>query len=162
LETVNETARALLVAAALTGLGLAVFVQRLLRIDPAEPARLIGELRFAHWMSAALAALGGAWLGLAAARSSQLLSGIDLTIAVALIVMGAWTLQRETRQALSILCVAFLMHALIDIAHRPGWLAVDLAPRWFTLGCAAFNLLLSALCFSVLRRPERARGRSSR
>ena len=70
METVNETARALLVAAALAGVGLAVFVQRLLRIDPAEPARLIGELRFAHWMSAALAALGGAWLGLAVSPST--------------------------------------------------------------------------------------------
>ena len=147
----NETARALLVAAALAGLGLAVFVQRLLRIDPNEPARLIGELRFSHWMSTALAAVGGAWLGLAASRSTQLASGIDLTISIALIVMGAWTLQRETRQALAILCVAFLLHALIDVAHRPGGLAFDLAPRWFTLGCAGFNLLLSALCFSVLR-----------
>ena len=158
----NETARALLVAAALTGLGLAVFVQRLLRIDPAEPARLIGELRFSHWMSAALSAVGGAWLGLAAARGTQPPAMIDLTIAIALIVMGAWTLQRETRQALATLCIAFLVHALIDIGHRPGWLAADLAPRWFTLGCAGFNLLLSALCFSVLRRPERIRGRGPR
>jgi hypothetical protein len=149
---VTETARALLVAAVLTGVGLAVFVQRLVRIDPAEPARLIGELRFAHWMSSTLAAVGGAWLGLAAAGGAQIASGVDLTIAVALIVLGAWTLQRETRQALTILCIAFLAHAIIDTAHRPGWLAADLAPRWFTLGCAAFNLWLSALCYQAQRR----------
>lgn len=156
----NETARALLVAAVLTGLGLAIFVQRLLRIEHSEPARLIGELRFAHWMSAALAAVGGAWLALAAARSSHVSNGVDLVFAVALIVLGSWTLQRETRQALSVLCAAFLAHALIDVAHRPGWLATDLAPRWFTLGCAAFNVFLSALCFSVMRRPDRSRDRN--
>jgi len=149
---VTETARALLVAAVLAGLGLVAFVQRLVRIDPAEPARLIGELRFAHWMSATLAAVGGAWLGLAAAHSALLPSGIDFTIAIGLIVFGAWTLQRETRQALTFLCVAFLLHAIIDTAHRPGLLEADLAPRWFTLGCAAFNLLLSALCYRVQRR----------
>lgn len=148
----TETARALLVAAALTSLGLVIYVQRLVRIEPAEPARLIGELRFAHWMSAMLAAVGGAWLGLAAAHSAQLPGGVDFTIAIALIVLGAWTLQRETRQALTILCVAFLVHAIIDTAHRPGLLEADLAPRWFTLGCAGFNLLLSALCFRVQRR----------
>jgi uncharacterized membrane protein YhdT len=149
---VTETARALLVAAVLTGLGLLVFVQRLVRIDPAEPARLIGELRFSHWMSAMASAVGGAWLGLAVARSAQIPSGLDLTIAIALILLGAWTLQRETRQALTILCIAFLAHAIIDTAHRPGFLEADLAPRWFTLGCAAFNLLLSALCYRVQRR----------
>ena len=147
----NETARALLVAAALTALGLAVFVQRLVRIDPAEPARLIGELRFSHWMSATLAAVSGAWLGLAAASGTQFPGGIDLTVAVLLVVLAAWTLQRDTRQALTVLCLAFLGHAIIDIAHRPGWLAADLAPRWFTLGCAAFNLVLSALCYRVRR-----------
>jgi hypothetical protein len=148
---VTETARALLVAAVLASLGFAFFVQRLVRIDPAEPARLIGELRFAHWMSAVLAAVSGAWLGLAVARSGQLQSGVDLTIALALMVLAAWLLQRDTRQALTLLCLAFLAHAIIDIAHRPGGLAADLAPRWFTLGCAAFNLLLSALCYRVRR-----------
>lgn len=148
----TETARALLVAALLTGSGLGLFVRRLTRIDPAEPERLIGELRFAHWMALMLAGVGGAWLGLAAGRSTQILSSVDLTIAIALIVLAGWTLQRETRSALGILCVAFLMHAILDTAHRPGWLAADLAPRWFTLGCAALNLYLSALCYWVQRR----------
>lgn len=148
----TETARALLVAAVLAGSGFGVFVWRLGRIDPAEPERLIGELRFAHWMALTLAAVGGAWVGLTAGRDIQILSGIDLTIAIATIVAAAWTLHRETRSALLMLCVAFLAHAIIDIAHRPDWLAADLAPRWFTLGCAAFNLYLSALCFWLQRR----------
>jgi hypothetical protein len=149
---VTETARVLLVAAVLAGSGFGAYVWRLGRIDPAGPERLIGELRFVHWMALTLAAIGGAWVGLAAGRQTQILSGIDLTIAIAVIVIAALSLHRETRGALQILCVAFLAHAIIDTAHRPDWLAADLAPRWFTLGCAAYNLYLSALCFWVQRR----------
>jgi hypothetical protein len=149
---VTETARALLVAALLAGSGLGLFVRRLTTIDPAEPARLIGELRFAQWMGVVLASVGGAWLALAASRGAQAVAGVDLTLAIAVIVLAAWTFQRDTRNALAVLCVAFLAHAIIDTAHRPGWLAPDLAPRWFTLGCAGFNLYLSALCFLVQRR----------
>jgi hypothetical protein len=149
---VTDTARALLVAILLGGSGLGLFVRRLVSIDPAEPERLIGELRLAHWMGVVLTAVGGAWIGLAAARSAQALAGIDLTLAFAAIVLATWTFQQETRRALAILCVAFFAHAIIDIAHRPGGLAADLAPRWFTLGCAAFNLYLSALCFWAQRR----------
>ena len=154
----TDTARALLVAALLGGSGLGLFVRRLVNIDPAEPERLIGELRLAHWMGAVLTAVSGAWIGLAAARGGQALAGIDLTLAFAAIVLAAWTFQLETRRALAILCAAFFAHAIIDIAHRPGGLAADLAPRWFTLGCAAFNLYLSALCFWPQRRSGRRTG----
>jgi hypothetical protein len=149
---VTDTARVLLVAALLSGAGLGAFVWRLARVDPAEPERLIGELRLSHWMALTLAIVSGAWIGAAAARPSQLLSSIDLTIAFAMILLAAWTLQRDTRSALVILSGAFLAHAIIDTAHRPGWLAEDLAPRWFTLGCAAYNLYLSALCFWAQKR----------
>jgi len=152
---VTETARVLLVAAVLASSGFGVYVWRLLQIAPSEPARLIGELRFAHWMALTLAAVGGAWIGLAAGRPSQILSGIDLTIAIGLVVTAAFTVQRDVRGALTILCLAFLAHAIVDALHRPDWMAADLAPRWFTLGCAAYNLFLSALCYLVQRR-ERA------
>lgn len=132
--------------------GFGVYVWRLMRIDPSEPERLIGELRFAHWMALTLAAVGGAWIGLAAGRQTQVLSGIDLTIAIGLVLTAAFTLQRDVRGALTILCVAFLAHAIIDAAHRPDGLASDIAPLWFTLGCAAYNLYLSALCYIVQRR----------
>jgi uncharacterized membrane protein YhdT len=149
---VTETARVLLVATFLAGSGFGLFVWRLGRLEANEPARLIGELRFSHWMALTLAATGGAWIGLAAGRPNQMMSGVDLTLAIAATVAAAWSMQRETRSALTILSLAFLAHAVIDAAHRPGWLATDLAPRWFTLGCAATNLYFSALCFLAQRR----------
>jgi hypothetical protein len=149
---VTDTARVLLTAALLTGSGLGVYVWRLSRTDPAEPARLIGELRLSHWMALLLAAVGGSWIGLSAAKAPPLLGTIDLTVALAAIVVAAWALQRETRSALLLLSIAFLAHAIIDAAHRPGLLDTEMSPRWFTLGCAAFNLYLSALCFWVQRK----------
>jgi drug/metabolite transporter (DMT)-like permease len=154
LETVTETARVLLVGVVLTSAGLGAFVWRLVRLDPNEPDRLIAELRLSHWMGLTLATVGGAWIGLAAGRQSEILSGIDLTLSIAMILVAAWSVQRETRAALAMLCVAFLAHAIIDAAHRPNWLPQDVAPRWFALGCAGFNLYLSALCFWATRRRE--------
>jgi hypothetical protein len=133
----NETARALLVAAILSGTGL---------------GWLIGELRLTHWMALVIAATAGAWLGLAAAAGANRLAGLDVTISVAYIVFAAWVMQRETRAGLVALSIAFVAHALIDVAHRPGWLSPDLAPGWFVVGGAAYDVYLAALCFWVQRR----------
>jgi uncharacterized membrane protein YhdT len=149
---VTEAARLLLVAAVLTASGLAAFSWRLTRIDAAEPGRLIGELRLAHWMALLLAGTGGAWIGLAVGHGGSALDSLEVLLAVATMVAAMWTLHRDTRSALMGLAVAFLVHAILDAAHRPGGLTVDLAPRWFTLGCAVFNLCLSAMCFWVQRR----------
>ena len=148
----TDTARVLLTAVLLTASGFGVYVWRLSRIDAAEPARLIGELRLQHWMALVLAGVGGSWIGLAAARPAPLLGSVDLTVALAVMLVAAWAMQRETRSALLLLSIAFLAHAVIEAAHRPGWLDTDLSPRWFTLGCAAFNLYLSALCFWIQRK----------
>ena len=148
----TETVRALLATAILAGSGLSVFVWRLGRLDPSEPARLIGELRFSQWMALTLASVGGAWLGVTAVHAPVGFGAVEVTIAVMTILFAGWTLQRETRQSLALLCAAFLVHALIDVAHRPGWLPDGIAPRWFTIGSAAFDVYMAALCFWVQRR----------
>lgn len=148
----NDTARALLVAAVLSGSGLGWFVWHLARIDPSQPERLIGELRFTQWMAVVLGVTAGAWVGLAAGAQTDYLSGLDITLAAAYAVFAAWVMQRDTRVGLVALSVALVAHALIDVAHRPGGLSPDLAPRWFTVGCAAYNVYLAALCFWVQRR----------
>ena len=103
-------------------------------------------------MALLLGAVGGAWLGAAAVHAAPGYGALEVTLAVMTILFAGWTLQRETRQSLVLLCAAFLADALIDVGHRPGWLAEDLAPRWFTVGCAAYDVYLAALCFWVQRR----------
>ena len=148
----TETARALLVAAILAAAGLAAYAVRILQQDPAEPGRLIGELRFSQWAALLLAASGGAWLGIAAGHPPAAMGGLEVMIAIATILVAAWTLHQDTRYALVVLGGAFVAHALLDIAHRPGGLADDLAPRWFIVGCATHNLFMAAVCYGVRRR----------
>ena len=45
------------------------------------------------------------------------------------------------------------LHAIVDVAHRPGLLPEGLAPRWYAIGCAVFDVYIGALCYlPVLRR----------
>ena len=148
----TETVRALLATAVLAGSGLAVFVWRLGRLDASEPARLIGELRLAQYMALMLAAVGGVWLGVAAVRTPVGFGAVEVVLAVMTILFAGWTMHHDTRQSLALLCGAFLAHALIDVAHRPGWLPDAIAPRWFTIGNAAYDVYLAALCFWAQRR----------
>lgn len=148
----SETVRALIATAVLAGSGLAVFVWRLGRFDASGPERLIGELRFSQWMALVLSGIGGTWLGAAVVNAPPGYGALEITLAVTTMLFAGWTLQRDTRNSLLLLCAAFLVHALIDIAHRPGWLAEGLAPRWFTVGSAAYDVYLAALCFWVQRR----------
>lgn len=145
-----DTVRILLVAVVLAGAGLGAFAWRLARIEPAEPERLVGELRFSQWLTIVLATIGGAWLALSA-TSDHPAATVDVTISLAVILGAAWLMLRDTSQGLVLLCAVFLAHALVDVGHRPGWLPPTVAPRWFALGCAAFNVYLSAICFWVRR-----------
>jgi hypothetical protein len=149
---VTETARLLLIAAVLSASALGVFAWRLLRSDPAAPERLIGELRLAQACAILLAVTGGAWLGLGAGHEAELLSSLDVTIAIVYAILAVVALQLEPRQALLLLAAAFVAHALIDIAHRPGWLSQAIAPRWFIAGCAAYDVFVGAVCFWARRR----------
>lgn len=148
----SDTARLLLVAAVLSASAIGVFVWRLLRIDVADPARLIGELRLAQSAAILLAFTGGAWLGLGAAHAAEVLSGVDVSLAIVYAILAVVALQLEPRQALLVLAGAFVLHALVDIAHRPGGLSTAIAPRWLIVGCAAYNVYVGALCFWARRR----------
>jgi hypothetical protein len=145
-----DTSRILLVAVVLAGAGLGVFAWRLARIDPTEPERLVGELRLSQWLTIVLAVIGGAWLAMSV-NSSHPAAPLDLTTSLAVVLCAGWLMLRDTRQSLLWLCAVFLAHAILDTAHRPGWLPADAAPRWFALGCAAFNVYLSLVCFWVRR-----------
>lgn len=148
----DDTGRLVVTAFILSGSALGVFAWRVAGIDPTQPQRLIGELRLAQGMAILLAVTGGAWLGLAVKAGGEPLAGLDVTASVAVIVAAGFALVSDPRQALGILAGAFMAHALIDVAHRPGWLSPLVAPRWFAVGCAAYDVYLAALCYWARRR----------
>lgn len=149
---VSDTARVLLTAAVLSAIALATFAWRVTRIDVEDTDRLIGELRLMQWAGVMLAGVSGIPIGLALAASTAPLAHLDIAVAAIFVGLAGLVLQRDPREGLLLACAGFFAHALIDIAHRPGWLSPDLAPRWYTIGCAIYNVFLAGWCFWVRRR----------
>lgn len=141
-----------LVAAVLSAGSLAALAWRVARTDAADPHRLIGELRVAQWAAILLAAMGGFPIGVAVAHETMPLAHLDVFLGVAYIGIAGWMLQRDPHEALLIGALAATAHALLDIAHRPGWLSPDVAPRWFTIGSASYSVVIAALCYWARRR----------
>jgi hypothetical protein len=149
---VSDTARVLLTAGVLSAIAVATFAWRVTRIDIEDADRLIGELRLMQWAGIMLAGVSAVPMGLALAASTTPLAHLDVAVAAIFVGLAGLVLQRDPREGLLLACFGFLAHALLDIAHRPGWLAPDLAPRWYTIGCAIHNVFLAAWCFWARRR----------
>lgn len=137
----------LLTGALLSGAAISMFAWRVTQLDPDEADRLIGELRLAQWMAVVLAGVSGIPIGIALSRLDVPLAHLDAALSVAFIGVAGFVLQRDPREGLLVASLGFIAHALVDIAHRPGWLPPDLSPRWFTAGCAVFNVYLAGWCF---------------
>lgn len=150
----TEGLRTTFVAFAALGLGLAWQAIRTAMVPVSSPDRLVAELRLAQIAALLLAMSAGAYVGLAAAREAQLGVGFDVALAVGFFVVAAATLVRDPHQALTILAFAFAAHAMLDVAHRPGWPLPDgMAPRWYSIGSALFDAYVGALCyFPILKR----------
>ena len=148
----SDTARVLLTAALLAASTTGFFTWRLSRLDPSGPERLIGSLRLAQWAALLLAATGAVSIGLAVSNELLPSGTIEVTLGVAFVLFGAFVLSREPREALLFAAAGFLAHVLVDIAHRPGLLEPDLAPRWYVVGCAVFDVYIATLCYWVRRR----------
>ena len=142
----------LLTAGVLSAIALATFAWRVTRIDVEDSDRLIGELRLMQWAGVMMAGVSAVPMGLALAATTAPLAHIDVAVAAIFVGLAGLVLQRDPREGLLLACFGFLAHALLDIAHRPGWLAPDLAPRWYTIGCAIHNVFLAAWCFWARRR----------
>ena len=149
---VTDTARVLLTAAALSAIALATFAWRVTRVDADDAHRLIGELRLMQWAGVILASVSSIPIGLALGATAAPLAHLDIALAATFVGVTGLVLQCDPREGLLFACAGFLAHALIDIAHRPGWLTPDLAPRWYTIGCAVHNVLLAAVCYWARRR----------
>jgi hypothetical protein len=149
---VTDAARVLLTAAALAGTAIGAYALRLAHTDADSHERLVGQLRMAHVLSVVLAAMGASDIGLAIASGALPSTGLDVAVGAAFIAAGAFALSRAPREALFLLACAFLVHALSAIAHRPGMLTPALAPPWYTVGAAVFDVYLSAVCHWARRR----------
>ena len=148
----TDTARLLLTAAVLSAATVSVFAWRITRIDREEPGRLIGELRLAQWGAILLAGMAAIPLGLVLTAPGTATGNFEGAIAVIFVGLAGLILQRDPHDGLLLVSGAFLLHALVDIMHRPGWLAPDLAPRWFTVGCAIYDVFIAAVCYLARRR----------
>lgn len=149
---VTDTARVLLTAGVLSGIALASFAWRVTRLDPDGADRLIAELRLMQWAGVLLAGVSGIPVGLALGVGAEPLAHLDITIGVIFIGFAGLVLQRDPREGLLFAIAGFFAHALLDIAHRPGWLSPDVAPWWYTVGCAVYNVFLAGVCYWARRR----------
>lgn len=150
----TEGFRTVIVAFSALGAGLTWLSFHTASIPVNSADRLVSELRLAQLAALVLAMTAGAYIGLGVAHETQPGVGFDVALAVGFFVAAAATLVREPRQALTILALGFAAHAVLDVAHRPGWLLPEaLAPRWYFTGCALYDVYIGALCyFPILRR----------
>lgn len=150
----SEALRTFLVAAIVLSAGFSFQSLRTSAIPVSSPERLVAELRLAQIAALILTLVAGAYLGLAASQESRIGVGLDIAFAAGFFVLAAFTLTCDPRLALTLLALGFAAHAVLDIAHQPGILPDALAPRWYTVGGATFDVLVGALCyFPILRRP---------
>jgi hypothetical protein len=151
---VTEAFQTTVVAFAMLGAALTWQAVRAAMVPVSSPERLVAELRLAQMAALLLSLSAGAYIGLAVAHEADRGVGVDIALSVGFFVTAAATLVRDPRQALTILALAFAAHAILDVAHRPGWLLPDgMAPRWYSIGCAVYDVFIGALCyFPILRR----------
>jgi hypothetical protein len=122
-------------------------------IPVSSPERLVAELRLAQIAALLLAMTAGAYIGFAVSHENQPGAGIDIALALGFFVVAATTLVRDPRQALTIVALAFGAHALVDIAHQPGALPDGIAPRWYAVSCAIFDVYMGAIAYlPILKR----------
>ena len=149
----SEALRTVLVAFGALGAGLAWQSIRTASIPAASPERLIAELRLAQMAALLLTLSAGAYIGFGVTRENEPGVGLDIALAVCFLLIAAVTMLRDPRQALTIVALAFAAHAVVDIGHRPGLLPDALAPRWYAVGCAVYDVVMGAVCYlPVLRR----------
>ncbi len=149
----TEAARTVVIAFGALAAGFTWQSVRTSATPTSSPDRLIGELRLAQLAALLLTLIAGVYIGFAIYRESAAGVGLDITLAVGFLLVAAITMVRDPRQALTIVALAFAAHAVVDVAHRPGLLPEGLAPRWYSISCALYDVYIGALCYlPVLRR----------
>ncbi|MGH9308846.1 MAG: hypothetical protein ACRD1U_05705 [Vicinamibacterales bacterium] len=149
----SDAFRTVLIAGVALAAGMTWQGVRTAAIPVSSPERLVAELRLAQIAALLLAMTAGAYIGFAVAQENLPGAGIDVALAIGFFLVAATTLVRDPRQALTIVALAFAAHAVLDVIHRPGVLPDGIAPRWYALGCAVFDVYIGAVTyFPILRR----------
>ena len=118
-----------------------------------SPDRLVGELRLAQMGALLLTLSAGTYVGIAATHEMTLGVGLDVALALGFFVVASVAVVQDSRSALTMLALAFAAHAVLAVAHRPGLLPDGIVPRWYTIGCAVYDVFIGALCYlPMLRR----------
>ena len=150
----TETARVLLTAAVLSAATMTWMAWRIRRADAQDPGRLIGQLRLAQLGALLLASTGAIAVGLALNAAGQDLVHLDAATGIGFIGVAWVVVHRDPREGLFLLIAAFVLHALIDLAHRPGWLSSTITSREVLVGSAVYDVCLAATCYVATRRPR--------
>ena len=143
------------VVVGLAGLGVFFTWQsiRTTAMESSSPQRLVEELRLAQSAALLLVLIAGAYIGFAVVREHEPGVGLDIAFAIGFLVVAGVAMVRDPRQALTMIALAFAAHAVLDVAHRPGMLPIALAPRWYAVGGAVYDVYIAAVCYlPVLRR----------
>ena len=149
----SEALRTTLIAFGALGAGFTWQSVRTSDVPASSPQRLVEELRLAQMAALLLTLTAGAYIGFAIVRENDPGAGLDIALAVGFLLVAAFTMVRDPRQSLTIVALAFAAHAVLDVAHRPGLLPEGLAPRWYSIGGAVYDVYIGALCYlPVLRR----------
>jgi hypothetical protein len=150
---VSEAFRTVLIGFAAIAAGFTWLSVRTSALPPSTPQRLIDELRLAQFAALLLTLTAGVYIGFAVIHENEPGVGLDVALAIGFLIAGGTSLLKEPRQALTVVALAFAAHAILDVAHRPGILPDALAPRWYSIGCAVYDVYIGALCYlPVLRR----------
>ncbi|NUR56418.1 MAG: hypothetical protein HOQ29_18400 [Acidobacteria bacterium] len=149
----SEALRTALVGFGGLALGFTWLSIRTVSVPAASPDRLVAELRLAQLAALVLTLSAGAYIGFAVVHEYRQGVGFDIAVAIVFLLVAALTMVRDPRQALTIVALAFAAHAIVDVLHRPGLLPEDIVPRWYSIGCAVYDVYLGALCYlPMLRR----------
>jgi len=146
LDSVTETARVLLTAVILSAVALGLSAVRLARAASGSPERLVAQFHLSQWAALVLAVQGAITLGLAVSSEGAPSALADALLGLLLILAATLMLRCEPTAALQVAAMALGLHAAVAFAHRPGWLAPDLAPAWFWFGQATYSLYTATLC----------------
>lgn len=149
----SEGASALLLVTISVTLAAGLVSLGAVRTPAGSPERLIRELRLAQLTGALLVFAAGAALGLAVVQPERPGVALDIIISLGFVIVVGASVLREPGEALTLVGLACVAHAVVDVLHRPGALPFDLAPKWYFTGCAIHDVVLAGLAYlPALRR----------